>query len=334
MVHANRVLATCCPNCHTVFRVVADQLKLRDGLVRCGQCRHVFDGRAHLCEPPGEAAEDSVAPESRADARATGTGIDTSAIPRLFDGPDTAESGAVPAPCAEVPSPPFALLRAEDATVAEPTPFAAQVWGDVPGETPPAPIAPASRPRRRIAWRAGIGIAVLALIGQWAWLDREALVDRWPALRAPLAQWAAITHGDVALPHQREALSIENVTLQTDADAAASGATATAGTGEATDKSAPSGPTASDDTGLTLTVFLRNKADHAIAYPSLELTLSDTEAKPVARRVFSADEYLPDAHVRSEGLPARSERTIRLRLTAQPDQAAAASNYRVLAFYP
>ncbi|MGE5339077.1 MAG: DUF3426 domain-containing protein, partial [Gemmatimonadota bacterium] len=36
-------LATRCPNCHALFRVVADQLKLRGGLVRCGACRHVFD---------------------------------------------------------------------------------------------------------------------------------------------------------------------------------------------------------------------------------------------------------------------------------------------------
>jgi len=36
-------LATRCPNCHALFRVVADQLKLRGGLVRCGACQHVFD---------------------------------------------------------------------------------------------------------------------------------------------------------------------------------------------------------------------------------------------------------------------------------------------------
>ena len=36
-------LTTRCPQCHAVFRVVADQLKLRGGLVRCGQCATVFD---------------------------------------------------------------------------------------------------------------------------------------------------------------------------------------------------------------------------------------------------------------------------------------------------
>jgi predicted Zn finger-like uncharacterized protein len=41
-------LATKCPQCGSLFRVVADQLKLRGGLVRCGQCRAVFDAIGSL----------------------------------------------------------------------------------------------------------------------------------------------------------------------------------------------------------------------------------------------------------------------------------------------
>src|SRR5512137_2000694 len=41
-------LATKCPQCDALFRVVADQLKLRGGLVRCGQCRTVFDAIGSL----------------------------------------------------------------------------------------------------------------------------------------------------------------------------------------------------------------------------------------------------------------------------------------------
>ena len=36
---------TRCPGCKTIFRVTPEQLALRDGQVRCGHCRHVFDGR-------------------------------------------------------------------------------------------------------------------------------------------------------------------------------------------------------------------------------------------------------------------------------------------------
>lgn len=37
-------LITRCPKCQSGFAVTPDQLKQHDGLVRCGQCRHVFDG--------------------------------------------------------------------------------------------------------------------------------------------------------------------------------------------------------------------------------------------------------------------------------------------------
>ena len=37
-------LATQCPHCGTQFRVTLAQLELRDGRVRCGSCREVFNG--------------------------------------------------------------------------------------------------------------------------------------------------------------------------------------------------------------------------------------------------------------------------------------------------
>lgn len=43
-------LATQCPHCGTMFRVAADQLKLRGGIVRCGACTQVFDGNAALVD--------------------------------------------------------------------------------------------------------------------------------------------------------------------------------------------------------------------------------------------------------------------------------------------
>jgi predicted Zn finger-like uncharacterized protein len=43
-------LATQCPYCHTIFKVVSDQLKLRGGIVRCGRCSQAFDGNAGLVD--------------------------------------------------------------------------------------------------------------------------------------------------------------------------------------------------------------------------------------------------------------------------------------------
>ena len=39
---------TRCPSCGTLFKVVADQLRISDGWVRCGSCQQVFDASAHL----------------------------------------------------------------------------------------------------------------------------------------------------------------------------------------------------------------------------------------------------------------------------------------------
>ncbi|HRD86019.1 MAG TPA: zinc-ribbon domain-containing protein, partial [Rubrivivax sp.] len=36
-------LATRCPKCATVFRVVQDQLRVSEGWVRCGRCAEVFN---------------------------------------------------------------------------------------------------------------------------------------------------------------------------------------------------------------------------------------------------------------------------------------------------
>ncbi len=78
-------LATKCPQCGALFRVVADQLKLRGGLVRCGQCRSVFDAigsltyvddaalaQAKTAPPPPAATAASVGEEAAATRQALG----------------------------------------------------------------------------------------------------------------------------------------------------------------------------------------------------------------------------------------------------------------------
>ena len=48
------MMLTRCPYCGTTFRVTPEQLKIRQGQVRCGQCRRVFDALRGLAEnaPP------------------------------------------------------------------------------------------------------------------------------------------------------------------------------------------------------------------------------------------------------------------------------------------
>jgi arginase len=55
-------LTTRCPQCGTSFKVVPDQLRVRNGLVRCGACSTVFDGRACLLPDAGVPATPPAAP--------------------------------------------------------------------------------------------------------------------------------------------------------------------------------------------------------------------------------------------------------------------------------
>jgi len=48
---------TRCTSCDTLFKVVADQLKVSQGWVRCGQCGAVFDAQSHLLEQAPQTAD-------------------------------------------------------------------------------------------------------------------------------------------------------------------------------------------------------------------------------------------------------------------------------------
>ncbi len=56
------MLVTKCPNCHTVFKVVSDQLKISEGWVRCGQCNEIFDTTLNLREWDPQKPEDNIPP--------------------------------------------------------------------------------------------------------------------------------------------------------------------------------------------------------------------------------------------------------------------------------
>ncbi|ARP96613.1 DUF3426 domain-containing protein [Bordetella genomosp. 13] len=111
---------TRCPQCRTAFRVVADQLRVRNGLVRCGVCNTVFDGRA--------AIEDAAA----AQAPARPAAVPPAAAPAAPPAPVTRAPAAQPAQpaapelpvAAVVDVPPPAVLRgrARNESPVSPTP--------------------------------------------------------------------------------------------------------------------------------------------------------------------------------------------------------------------
>ncbi|WCM92560.1 zinc-ribbon domain-containing protein [Acidovorax sp. NCPPB 2350] len=117
---------TRCPACGTTFKVVADQLRISEGWVRCGQCKEVFDAAAHLVPSAargGELLSDLALPDK------------PKAAPRPAPAPQRAWGGGV-----HHPSPPQPPAAPAVVPVASHAPQAAQ------DTVRPAPAAPAESP--------------------------------------------------------------------------------------------------------------------------------------------------------------------------------------------
>jgi predicted Zn finger-like uncharacterized protein len=93
---------TRCPQCQTVFRITAAQLKVRDGMVRCGRCQHVFAADQHLMPKPVKSAA-KVAPAPARKRTASKKPAEAKKIaPPL---PTTPTEIPAPRPTAEAPQP-------------------------------------------------------------------------------------------------------------------------------------------------------------------------------------------------------------------------------------
>lgn len=152
-----------CPACGTVFRVTAEQLRLKGGKVRCGECQKVFNAFDHLHNEPrpqknnGSGNQDSmgmsaIPPQTDGELRPTSP-ITTEAAPpiaRQVDEPldqalDLPLNLLTPAPAAQAPvTPTAAPTAAPPAATSAPTPPPAPV--PTPAPTPAAAPLPTPAP--------------------------------------------------------------------------------------------------------------------------------------------------------------------------------------------
>jgi len=154
-------LATRCPACQTVFRVVQDQLRVSEGWVRCGQCQEVFNaletlfdlGDAAAEEPSAEAPAEEPAPIAEDAPLDAGEVIAEGPLPEdHWDPNPAAPSIARPAPAhaplihqdAQGESAPVASLSADavESPPAEPPAEPAvdsEPFADLRLPSPPAP---------------------------------------------------------------------------------------------------------------------------------------------------------------------------------------------------
>ena len=339
----NDPVFTRCPGCGTVFRVSPAQLALREGQVRCGHCRAVFDandqrvtlGAPHVdeFEPPDELAAgrptvtlrnaDALQPvvtppsvpataEPQADAggeasvQVEADSVRQSAPPVKADEPEDAPSPPERDGALERPASADAETTTPDApAVAEPKETAATVE-DVGLRAARFEWKPRKPLRERPRTLYGYALAALVIaLGVQAVVEyRDALAAHAPFTR-PILEGACTLFGCTIGPlRDAAAISIDASDLQ--ADPAHRGL-------------------------LKLSATIRNRAAYPIAWPYLELTLTDASDSVVARRAFAPGEYVGIGRDAARGIPGNGENVITLFLDASETSQA---GYRLYLFYP
>lgn len=325
-------MKTRCPGCQTIFRVTPEQLKARAGRVRCGQCQTVFNALDSLLDessaltPSAPAAAPPI-PETaetpEIDTTPETTSLSSFELPEIehidiFDAPLEMDGEAHDFPPAtEIPR--QAAVTEEAFALSEP---AVQELGKaagliLPRETAEIPgyskwaedviSAPFSLPDEKTARWPFVLAAVLLLLtlaGQLLFRFRSEVAITAPSLRPVLEAFSQALNVDLPLPRHVELVSIEASDLQNDA---------------------------ARGNLLVLNATLRNRANYGQAYPSLELSLTDTADAAIARRVFPPSEYLSPKTPADQPFKANSDLAVRLWIEARDISAA---GYRLYVFYP
>ncbi len=283
---------TRCPGCLTVFRVTPAQLALRDGQVRCGHCRTVFNGYAQmisLAPMPRESAE------AERDDLALGPPTVTLRSARALD-PVPDSSRAIPEPSFRTDAPEVARTPKGTIRTITDTDAAQRSSGDKRWRWKP--------PLQRRVWTAAVPVLVAILIGQALFHFRDALAAHWPASKPVLTLFCQATGCAIRPPRDVGGLAIDASDLQ--ADPAHKGL-------------------------LILSATLRNRAGIALAYPYLELTLTDSNDQIVVRRALAPLEYASGTAEIANGIPANGEVLVKLFVDAS---ATTQAGYRLYLFYP
>jgi len=308
-------LATRCPHCQTSFRETMQQLELREGSVRCGSCREIFNGIDTVFEyEPGQGFE-LTPPPAEQDIADRMTLIDFGSLRGAPEAPaqptmqeeldalSRAIADLQSKPWAEPPATPRSEFGDEAADDEQETdaPAVDAAAADTPAAEPGFVQQARSRERSARVWKfllwVGIPLLLLALFAQLAYHFRSEIAARSPladrARRAACARLGCT----IRLPMQLDQLSLASSHLEQAAPAALP-ADATAAPADAPHQ-------------LTLVALLRNRGDTVQAWPSLDLRLKNAEGTTVVRKALLPTQYLKPDEIQ-RGMAAHSEREIRI----------------------
>ncbi|MBI5752891.1 MAG: zinc-ribbon domain-containing protein [Hydrogenophilales bacterium] len=322
----NYAMQTTCPSCHAVFRVKPDQLEAHAGKVRCGKCAYVFNAFETLVSPIETVSlmappADDFSDEFKDEAGTGKSGI--SEIPAHDVRPLTISepmSATFPIPTDDQIEREAEAINREIAASAHP-----ELIEEIE-ETDKTPksglhITPELHEKlnnlqlqlttqekharwRGVVWGGGIAVLCLLLAGQSVYFLRNQVAAYYPDTKPLLSSLCHVLHCKVDLLANADLIKLESSELQ----------------------SAPERPG-----GVTLNASLRNLAPYRQAYPSLELTLTDSANLALARRQFTPSDYLPQNIKPESGMPRQDELPIKLTLELVGLEAV---GYKLLVFYP
>lgn len=335
-------MLTRCPSCATAFRITQAQLEARQGMVRCGRCGNAFnavdcavEGQDNPAasaaeaanqaasappEPPTPAATpepaewipaEMAAPSGQPEPRAAGSRfVASSTVERAMAAEAVGEPAAAPlqrpAPQAQAPS--SAGPASEEAPpAAEDEEAGGRAQGGALEERPIAALLagpPKVRYRLPRTWAFGVLAMLLLALAQIAYLFRDELASGMPWTKPYLGAFCGLVGCRIELLRLPELMDIEYSDLQ---------------------------PEPGRRDRLMLRATVRNRASVTLAYPHLELTLTDHRDQALARRVLPPADYLPAGADPAAGVAANGEIHVALPLDVA---GVGASGYRLYVFYP
>lgn len=161
-----------------------------------------------------------------------------------------------------------------------------------------------ARPGTATLYMVAVPVLVVVFVGQGLFHFRDALAARWPGSKPALTAMCELAGCAIRPLHEIAGLSIESSDLQ--ADAAHKGL-------------------------LILSATLRNRTAWPVAYPHLELTLTDAADQTVVRRALAPGDYVTGAVDVGAGIPGNSDVSVKLFVDAS---ATTQAGYRLYLFYP
>jgi predicted Zn finger-like uncharacterized protein len=295
-------LATRCPHCHTYFRVTPQQLALRDGMVRCGACREIFNGEVYVFERT-ELTEATASAHVEDDTTGRMTLIDFGSLratPAPRESNMQEELDALSKAIADLQSKPWTETAPVELSPAE---------EEEDTEQPAPGFVHEARQRQRTsrAWTflliVGIPLLLGALTAQLGYLFRNDIAARSPEAARYMRAVCRRVGCTITLPAQIEALSIESRHLQKLQD---------------------------QDNHFELIILVRNIGTTSQAWPALDLQLNNATGQTEIRKIFMPSEFLKASEIRA-GIPAASEREVRLRFELNGNPA---HGFNIQIFYP